>query len=146
MLVGCGRTSWPPKLSEEERVRWEKFRKQATGKYVFGLQAKSKKWKVLVQGNDWNSVIPDLIGPRTTELYAGESDKVAEQWATKQVASPDINATAIVDFASAETPTVVAWFVSDGGTVKKSDTPPSPAMEEGLREFLSHLVKTAGGR
>jgi DNA-directed RNA polymerase subunit RPC12/RpoP len=135
------------KLTEEQRIRWDKMRNLVRGRSnLLAYHAERKEWLIFNMmhrengGRPWEPRFQFYAG-----IYAGAGSKdVAENLAMSAAGDPQFDAAVLVDMASENDPVVLVWYHDDGKGAKKSDKPPRPELAKSLREFLFRLQAGAG--
>jgi hypothetical protein len=77
-------------------------------------------------------------------LGADTASDASEKEAMLAAGDPRFDAAVLVDMVTNADPVVVAWRVSDGTTVTKSDKPPTAVLDSSLQAFLFRLQAGAG--
>jgi len=130
-------------LTEEQKVRWEKIRKEERdGKKnpderycVAGLSANGGEWKFRKytgKGITWDRGRREVH--ETGMAYAKEK-------AALFASDSDFTCTAIVDLYSKEGPDTLLWFYDDSKGAKETKTPPKKEWGESLAAYLLLIQK-----
>jgi hypothetical protein len=130
ILVGCG--GGTSSLSQDERTRWERYRKLHPIEYsvkVYG--GKQKTWT--------HPMGTYYVEPK---LDRREGEKGA-QLRNAQNLSIDDQVRVLIDMTSNADPEVLQWFFWEGTEVKSAGSPPDASLEKSLRRLLIEEQRNA---